>query len=66
MVWGEFKMDFFVTMCGKATWTQIFVVTETGEGKKSVPNRMSNPCLTSNDVSGRAWKRELRLLGSAR
>ena len=66
MVWGEFTIDFFVTMFGKATWTQIFVGTENGKGKKSVPDRMPNPCLTSNDVSGRAWKRELRLLGSAR
>ena len=45
-------------MFGKATWKQTFVVTENGKGKKSVPDRMSNPWLTSDDVLGGAWKGE--------
>ena len=51
MFWGELRSEFLVDVFGKASWRQIFVVTDNGQGKKRVPDRMSNPWLTSEELS---------------
>ena len=51
MFWAELRTEFVVDLVGPATWRQIFVVTDNGEGENSVPDRMSNPWLTSEDLA---------------
>lgn len=50
MCWAEVRTEFLVDMFGEATWRQIFVVTDNGEGKNSVPDRMSIPWFTTDAV----------------
>lgn len=50
MFWGKVKTEFYVDMFGPAKWRQIFVVTDNGKGKKAVPDRISNPWLTTDNV----------------
>jgi hypothetical protein len=50
MFWAELRTEFAVIFYGPATWRQIFVVTDNGEGSNCPPDRMSNPWLTSEDV----------------
>ena len=49
MLWGEVQSEFYVDIFGPQVWKQIMIVTDNGEGKKTVPDRVSNPWLT-NDV----------------
>jgi hypothetical protein len=50
MFWAELRTEFAVDFFGKASWREIFVVTDNGEGKSAAPDRMSNPWLTSEEV----------------
>lgn len=48
MFWGEVTTEFLPEL--SSNWKQIFVVTDNGEGNSSIPDRMSNPVLTTDDV----------------
>jgi hypothetical protein len=50
MFWAELRTEFAVDYFGPATWRYIFVVTDNGEGNNSIPDRLSNPWLTSEQV----------------
>ena len=50
MFYGEVQTDFYVDVFGKQAWRQIFVVTDNGKRKHGVPDRISNPWLTTDGV----------------
>jgi hypothetical protein len=50
MFYGEVQTAFYVDVYGKQAWRQIFVVTDNGKRKSGVPDRISNPWLTTDGV----------------
>jgi hypothetical protein len=58
MFWGEVQTPFLIDIFGKQLWRQIFVVTDNGKHKRGIPDRMSNPALTTDGV----WPGEFNTL----
>lgn len=53
MFWAELKTQIFAPFFPdfpNATWKTIIVVTDNGEGKKAIRDRMSNPWFTSEEI----------------
>ncbi|MBE0538546.1 MAG: hypothetical protein IH620_02440 [Ignavibacterium sp.] len=48
MFWGDVTSDFESGL--SSNWKQIFVVTDNGEGNGAIPDRMSCPVLTTDDL----------------
>ena len=50
MLWGDVQSEFYVDLFGPQVWRQIIVVTDNGQGKNAVPDRASNPWLTTDGI----------------